>query len=44
VQRELLDFLRFLVQQQGEAQWSDVLSDREVEQEVLDMLDGCELA
>ena len=41
-QRELLHFLRFLVQQREEAQWSDVLPDREVEQEVLDILDGCE--
>ena len=42
VQREVLHFLRFLVQQREEAQWSDVLPDREVEQEVLDILDGCE--
>jgi hypothetical protein len=42
VQRELLHFLRFLVQQREETQWSDVLPDREVEQEVLDILDGRE--
>ncbi len=42
VQREVLHFLRFLVQEREEAQWSDVLPDREVEQEVLDILDGCE--
>jgi hypothetical protein len=42
VQREVAQFLRFLVQQREEAQWSDVLPDREVEQEVLDILDGSE--
>ncbi len=42
VQREVLYFLRFLVQQREEAQWNDMLPDREVEQEVLDILDGCE--
>ena len=42
VQREVLHFLRFLVQQQEEAQWNDVLPGREVEQEVLDILDGNE--
>lgn len=42
VQREVLNFLRFLAHQREEAQWSDVLPDREVEQEVLDILDGCE--
>jgi hypothetical protein len=42
VQREVLHFLRFLAQGREEAQWSDVLPDREVEQEVLDILDGCE--
>ena len=40
VQREVLHFLRFLVQQREETEWSDVLPDREVEQEVLDILDG----
>ena len=38
VQREVLHFLRFLVQQREEAQWSDVLPERQVEQEVLDIL------
>jgi hypothetical protein len=42
VQREVLHFLRFLVQEREEPQWSDVLPGREVEQEVLDILDGCE--
>jgi len=42
VQREVLHFLRFLVQQREEAEWGDVLPDRQVEQEVLDILDGCE--
>ncbi len=42
VQREVLHFLRFLVQEREEAQWSDVLPNRVVEQEVLDILDGCE--
>lgn len=41
VLREVLHFLRFLVQQQ-ESHWGDVLPGREVEQEVLDILDGCE--
>ncbi|NUQ62865.1 MAG: hypothetical protein HUU20_10270 [Pirellulales bacterium] len=40
VQRELLQYLRFLVRQREEAQWSDVLPDRQIEQEVLDILDG----
>ncbi|NLX99650.1 MAG: DUF2281 domain-containing protein [Rhodopirellula sp.] len=42
VQRELLHYLRFLVRQQEESQWSDVLPDRQVEQEALDLLDGGE--
>ncbi len=42
VQREVLHFLRFPVQQREEAEWSDVLPDRDVEQEVLDILDGSE--
>ena len=42
VQREVLHFLRFLVQQREEARWSDILPDREVEQDVSDILDGCE--
>jgi len=40
VQREVLHFLRFLVREQTDAAWADVLPDREVEQEVLDILDG----
>jgi hypothetical protein len=42
VQREVLHFLRFLVEQREETQWSDVLPDRKVEQEVLDITDGSE--
>ena len=40
VQREVLDFLRFLVRQRDEESWADVLPGREVEQEVLSILDG----
>jgi hypothetical protein len=40
--RELLHYLRFLARQRVEESWSDVLPDREVEQEVLDILDGGE--
>jgi len=42
VQREMLHFLRFLVLQREDARWADVLPDREVEQEVLSILDGQE--
>ena len=38
--REVLHYLRFLVRQQEEARWADVLPDRQVEQEVLNILDG----
>ncbi|MCX8089388.1 MAG: hypothetical protein N3I86_00405 [Verrucomicrobiae bacterium] len=37
---EVLIYLKFLVRQQEEAAWSDLLPSREVEQEVLDLLDG----
>ena len=40
--RELLHYLRFLARQREEESWSDVRPDREVEQEVLDILDGGE--
>ena len=40
VQREVLHFLRFLVRERIDATWADLLSDRNVEQEVLDILDG----
>ena len=40
--RELLHYLRFLARQREEESWSDVLPDREVEQDVLDILDGGE--
>jgi hypothetical protein len=42
VQREVLHFSRFVVQQREESQWSDLLPDRKVEQEVLDILAGGE--
>ena len=40
VQLELLRFLRFLVREQSDGSWSDVLPDRQLEQEVLSILDG----
>jgi len=40
VQREVLHFLRFLVREHSDATWADVLPERRVEQEVLDILDG----
>ena len=40
VQREVLHFLRFLVRERVDATWADLLPDREVEQEVLSILDG----
>ena len=36
---ETLHFMRFAARQQEEAEWQDVLPSREVEQEVLDLLD-----
>lgn len=36
---ETLHFMRFVARQQEEAEWQDVLPSREVEQEVLDLLD-----
>ena len=40
VLREVLHYMKFLERQREEEQWSDVLPPREVEQEVLDLLDG----
>ena len=42
VQREVLHFLRFLVRERDEEAWADVLPGRDVEQEVLSILDGQE--
>ena len=44
VLRELWHYLRFLARQQEEQAWADVLPTREIEQEVLDILDGHESA
>ena len=38
--RELWHYLKFLQREQEEEQWADVLPGREVEQEVLNILDG----
>ena len=38
--REVLLYLKFLARQREEEAWADVRPDREVEQEVLDILDG----
>ena len=40
VLRELWHYLRFLARQREEEAWADVLPTREVEQEVLNILDG----
>jgi len=42
VLREVRHYLRFLTRQREEEAWADVLPTREVEQEVLDILDGHE--
>jgi len=42
VLREVRHYLRFLTRQREEESWADVLPTREVEQEVLDILDGHE--
>jgi hypothetical protein len=39
VLREVLHYLKFLSRQRGEEAWADVLPTREVEQEVLGILD-----
>ena len=38
--REVLHYLKFLARQSEEEAWADVTASREVEQEVLDILDG----
>ncbi len=40
VQLEVLHFLRFLVREHDAESWADVLPGREVEQEILGILDG----
>ncbi len=40
VLREVLHYLKFLERQRVEEAWADVLPTREVEQEVLNILDG----
>jgi hypothetical protein len=37
--REVLHYLKFLERQRAQEEWADVLPAREVEQEVLDILD-----
>jgi hypothetical protein len=37
---ETLHFMRFAARQQEETEWQDVLPSREVEQEILDLLDA----
>jgi hypothetical protein len=44
VLRELWHYLRFLARQREEEAWADVLPTREVEQEVLNILDGYDSA
>jgi len=44
VVREVWHYLRFLTRQREEEAWADVLPTREVEQQVLDILDGHESA
>jgi hypothetical protein len=44
VLREVWHYLRFLTRQREEEAWADVLPTREVEQEVLNILDGHESA
>lgn len=38
--REVLHYARFLARQREEEKWGDLLPGREVEQEVLNILDG----
>ena len=40
VVREVFHYLRFLVRQQADEAWADVLAAPEVQQEVLDIIDG----
>ncbi|MEQ2009679.1 MAG: hypothetical protein ABMA26_23085 [Limisphaerales bacterium] len=39
VLREALHYVRFLARQREEEKWADVLPSRDVEQEVLDLID-----
>ncbi len=39
VLRETLHYVRFLARQREEEKWADVLPSRDVEQEVLDLID-----
>jgi hypothetical protein len=40
VLQEALHFMRFAARQREDAEWQDVLPSREVEQEVLDLIDA----
>ena len=40
MQREVLHYLRFLVRERDDESWADVLPGRQIEQEVLSILDG----
>lgn len=40
VLRELWHYLKFLERQREEEQWADLLPGREIEQEVLNIIDG----
>ena len=40
VLREVLHYLKFLTRTRAEEAWADLTPSREVEQEVLDLLDG----
>ena len=42
--REVWHYLKFLTRQREQEAWADVLPSRDVEQEVLDILDGHESA
>ena len=44
VLQELWHYLKFLERQRQEEEWTDVLPGREIEQEVLDIIDGNESA
>jgi len=38
--REVWHYLKFLERQQGDQEWEDVRPGREIEQQVLDIIDG----
>jgi len=44
VLREVWHYLKFLTRQRAEEAWADVLPTRQVEQEVLNILDGLDSA